>query len=159
MKRLALFSSDGKFRLELQREWDPLLPTVGWIILNPSTGNAETDDPTIRRCIGFASKFGYGGLRIYNLFAYCATDPNDLVLASQHMDVTGDEEGALALMEAGLAQCQGVIAAWGARGGIAAERAEMILARYSGMYCLGKTKLGQPKHPLYLPASTQLELL
>jgi len=74
----ADLSPDGFYRYSLGRRWTPgekLLVVIG---LNPSTADATQDDPTIRRCVGFAKRWGFGGLLMLNLFAYRATDPEEL---------------------------------------------------------------------------------
>src|SRR5262245_35048856 len=74
----AEFSDDRVYRWRLWRRWDhgPMLMVVG---LNPSTADEHTDDPTVRRCIGYAKRWGYAGLRMLNVFPYRATDPRELV--------------------------------------------------------------------------------
>lgn len=39
-------------------------------MLNPSRADATDDDPTVRRCLGFASAWGYGSLLIHNLYVF-----------------------------------------------------------------------------------------
>lgn len=161
MERMAIFSENRVHRLELTRGWDASKPRIGWIGLNPSTASGEVDDPTTLRIVDFTKRAGGGSFVLYNLFAYCATDPNELILAWQRgEDIWGDAAGALGLMGAGLMRCSKVVAAWGARGGVIPERLVTIRRDVSQkLYCLGKTKLGQPRHPLYLKANTPLELL
>ena len=73
----AVLSPCWTYRYELTRRWSSR-PLVGWVMLNPSTADAEADDPTVRRCVRFANAWGYGGLVIRNLFALRATDPSEL---------------------------------------------------------------------------------
>ena len=65
----AIISDCGKYRYQLWRKWDPSLPVVLFIMLNPSQADASEDDPTIRRCINYAKSWGYGGIYVGNLFA------------------------------------------------------------------------------------------
>ena len=74
----ADFSACGTYRYALRRIWLPAAPQVLFIGLNPSTADEKSDDPTIRRCLGFARSWGYGGLIVANLFAYRATAPSAL---------------------------------------------------------------------------------
>jgi len=74
----AVFSPCDRYRYVLWRTWKPHIPSVVFIGLNPSTADAQRNDPTIRRCIGFAQTWGYGGIIIANLFSYRATQPNTL---------------------------------------------------------------------------------
>jgi len=60
----------GDYRYHLWRTWDETRPRLLWVMLNPSTADGETDDPTVRRCIGFSKGWGYGSIEIVNLFAY-----------------------------------------------------------------------------------------
>jgi len=71
----AIVSDDGLYRYRLWRRWDAECPTMVWIMLNPSTADAEVDDPTIRRCIGFARREHCGGIEVVNLYALRATNP------------------------------------------------------------------------------------
>ena len=78
MKSGAIFSSCRKYRYALWRNWDETKPCVMIIGLNPSTADENENDPTITRCINFAKSWGYGGVCVTNLFAYCATVPSDM---------------------------------------------------------------------------------
>src|SRR5712664_2208515 len=73
--RSAGFSCCGLYRYWLRRHWDAELPPVCFVMLNPSTADAERDDPTIRRCCGFSRRWGYGGIVVVNLYAFRTSDP------------------------------------------------------------------------------------
>lgn len=88
----AGMSECGCYRYWLARCWDAELPKLVWLMLNPSSADAETDDPTIRRCIGFARTWGYGGIGVVNLFALRATDPRDIADESAVLGAMGDEQ-------------------------------------------------------------------
>ncbi|TDQ12201.1 DUF1643 domain-containing protein [Pedobacter metabolipauper] len=77
--KTAVISDCKKYRYELSRVWDDTKPKVLFIMHNPSTADANDDDPTIRRCIGFARKWGYGGIYVGNLIPYRCTDPKELL--------------------------------------------------------------------------------
>lgn len=113
--------------------------------LNPSTADAEQDDPTIRRCIGFAKEWGYGELLMGNLFAFRATNPAIMAAADDPIGPDNDMWLNELAEEASL-----VIAAWGAHP-IAASRAQQVVETLDDVKCLGVTKGGHPRHPLYLP--------
>ncbi len=119
-------------------------------MLNPSTADAERDDPTIRRCAGFARSWGFGGMTVVNLFALRATDPARLRRARDPVGRDNDRHIAAAA-SAGL-----VVVAWGVHGRLG-ERDRAVLALLSGCRpgCLGTTRGGHPRHPLYLPAATR----
>ena len=141
----ALLSPCGRYRYRLTREWLMGEGTVLFVMLNPSTADAETDDPTIRRCIGFAQRWGFRGLAVGNLFAWRATDPREL---RQAIDPVGPENDRH-LVEMSHA-ANAVIAAWGAGGG---RRGQYALRLLRGtVEHLGLTKQGYPRHPLYLRA-------
>lgn len=79
MKKHATLSDCGKYRYWLERSWEETgKGFVNWIMLNPSTADAEIDDQTIRKCIGFSKLWGYDGMHVVNLFAFRATDPESL---------------------------------------------------------------------------------
>ena len=79
MKRNATFDESGKYRYTLERTWDGQRERVLFIMLNPSDADEKKDDATIRKCIGFAKCWGYGGLMAGNLFAWVSTDPKGLI--------------------------------------------------------------------------------
>jgi hypothetical protein len=126
-------------------------------MLNPSTADATSDDPTIRRCLGFARDWEYGGIVVHNLFGLRATNPAEL---KTHPDPVGrdNDRWLLGAAESRLA----TVCAWGAHGHLH-NRAGIVLGllRDRGVtpMCLGRTQAGQPRHPLYIPANTFLKSL
>lgn len=154
--RGAVLSPDGRYRYRLTRRWNHELPTLPFIMLNPSTADAEQDDPTIRRCVGFARTFGFGAISVHNLYAYRATKPADLWRAG--VDIIGpdnDRRLRSLLSWAHLAAIP-VIAAWGAHAKEFRVYQVRTMPGAEQLHCLGLTKTGAPRHPLYLPASADL---
>lgn len=141
----ACFDSTGAYRYRLWREWDAALPSVTFVMLNPSTADAERDDPTIRRCIGFARSWGFGQLEVLNICAYRATDPRRLFAAK---DPVGPENASH--LRAATENAAMIVAAWGNHG----RGLNWPLFR-GCVHNLGLTKLGQPRHPLRILAETQ----
>lgn len=149
MKRAA-FSPDMLYRYTLWREWIGGEGLVMFIGLNPSTATDTLDDPTIRRCIGFAKRWGYSAYLMTNLFAYRATDPNDM---KEVEDPVGLENNTCLI---GMSkQASLVVAAWGVHGTFQ-NRAGYVSNMLGPMKCLGTTKEGHPRHPLYVKGDTQL---
>lgn len=149
----ADLSPDRVYRYALWRRWEHNAPYALFIGLNPSTADETEDDPTIRRCKRFAADWGYGAIYMANLFAQRATDPKEMVA---HSSPVGEENDSYLRR---LAHCAGVVVfAWGAHGGHMHrdKRVEEMLASYNPM-CLGTTKAGKPRHPLYIKADKQLE--
>lgn len=150
----AIISASGTYRYRLDREWEPDDGLVVWIMLNPSTADAEQDDPTIRRCLGFSREWGYGALRVVNLYAFRTSSPSTLRAAERNgTDVVGmlnDVHLCTAMKDTSIC-----IAAWGANGLRRQERT-IQLARDVGvaLHCLAFTAKGCPRHPLYLPADS-----
>lgn len=148
----ATFSDCGKFRYTLSRTIGPGPLRHGWIMLNPSTADATTDDPTIRRCIGFSRRECAASLVVTNLFAFRATDPRDLKAAKYPVGPENDHHiGKL------LETCHLVIAAWGAHAPDWRVREVVKLAGGSPLWCIGRTSKGQPRHPLMVKADQPLE--
>ena len=146
----AVISDCGAYRYWLERRWGPG-PTMTFVMLNPSTADASLDDPTIRRCIGFAKRENCGGLVVVNCFAFRATDPDALrgVIGDWRDGVVGAENEKY-LHEAITASDGPVVCAWGAFG--KTDPGHWVTQRYRdrGLWCLGTTKDGRPKHPLYI---------
>ena len=149
MMKTAAFSPDRKFRYALWRVWDERKPVCMFIGLNPSTADEFVDDPTIRRCESFAGSWGYGGLCMTNLFAYVSTSPRALYYAEA---IGWDNDTWLSYLAAhsGI-----VVACWGDFS-VARDRNEQVQKLIPNLYCLGTTKHGRPKHPLYLWKETKL---
>lgn len=154
MLRTAELSDDALYRWRLTRIWGSPRRLLTFIMLNPSTADALVDDPTIRRCIGFARAMELDGIRVVNLYAFRATKPADLWTAAD--PVGGKNNSVLqdALVEAKWADMP-VIAAWGAHARPA--RVEWLLRQpgASRLSALHVTKAGAPGHPLYLPAAAR----
>ena len=148
--RQANISPCGTYRHRLYHRWGDRSRVCGFIMLNPSTADDVEDDPTVRRCRGFAEREGCNGMVIVNLYQLRATDPRELL---RHPDPVGpgaDQEIATVAQ-----MCSGpLIAAWGTKGG---QRALQVAREWRGVLkCLGVTKDGHPKHPLYLAADAPL---
>lgn len=139
----------GDYRYVLRREWFPGGgQKVMFIMLNPSTADARKDDPTIKRCVGFAKAWGYSGLYVGNMFAWRATDPREL---PSGIRAIGPSNGSWLRYMA--RQSSLIIAAWGSNRRVA-ERAEILRGQFK-LRCLGVNKDGQPCHPLYLPGDAE----
>lgn len=146
----AVISPDGQYRYLLTRQVGPSPKVVTFIMLNPSTAEAEQDDPTIRRCIGFTRLWGYGQLRVVNLFAFRTSKPAGLRTAA---DPIGPENGEY-LSQA--VQKARVVCAWGVDGRYLDQDLVMLrrLAQLEVQpFALEVTKGGHPKHPLYVSFS------
>lgn len=142
----AEFSPCLKYRYELTRFWDGSNRHAAFVMLNPSTADANEDDPTIRKCVGFARRWGYGGIRVYNVYALRATDPNELKRSDNPIGPDNDSWIRRA------ASNEIVVAAWGTFR-VHPDRAQHVLGLLNGasVHCLRVTKEGRPQHPLYLP--------
>lgn len=151
MTSSAILSDDRKYRYQLIRRWsdEPLVNFVGY---NPSTADEKTDDPTIRREIGFAKDLGYGGLIKTNLFAWRSTEKRYILTTNDPVGIDNDRHILEAAKEVGTGN---VIFAWGVIPGRMANRESTIvnlLLTFSPR-CLRMTESGFPEHPLYLPSS------
>ena len=123
-------------------------------MLNPSTADAETDDATIRSCIRLCRSWGHGGLEVINLYGWRATDPGKL---SGVTDPVGPKNDLIA--EVAIKRCDLTICAWGAHHAAdkrAAEMLRLIRRHRPAAFCLGTTRAGAPKHPLYVKTGTPL---
>ena len=133
---------------------------VTFVMLNPSTADEWTDDPTIRRCVGFVRRWGYASLRVVNLFPLRATKPADLKRATD-----AERGGSLtdhyildACRHAGI-----VVLAWGAHGAdyperVASVRRMIALVATNRVVNLGWTAAGEPRHPLMVRADAMVRI-
>lgn len=157
MNGAATFSECGRYRYWLQRTVAAAPGKAVFVMLNPSTADEAQDDPTIRRCIDFARRWGYGSMEVVNLFAWRSPDPQELRVQSVYEDVIGSENDEYLTAKAAVADV--VVCAWGVDGEFmrrGREVAWMLAGAGVQLMCLGRTKSGQPKHPLYLRHDTEL---
>lgn len=145
----AVFNETETHRYLLRRRWAEGGSTLTFIMLNPSTADEDTDDPTIRRCMGFARREGAHALRVANLFGLRATDPKELLRHPAPVGARNEEFLRLAC----LPEHEAVVA-WGALPsglrGHAARMTEILALDGVRLRCFGTTASGQPRHPLYL---------
>ncbi len=163
-ERNVIISECGRYRYALHRrlaERDQ--KSCLFIMLNPSTADGTSNDPTIRRCIGFASDWGCDRLYVANLFAWRATDPKDL-----RKNGVGGGDVVGPLNQAWLAQLADVVThsepgpivcAWGPNGRYLRQDETVIgwLEEEFTLQCLGRAKDGSPRHPLMLAKTTALQ--
>jgi hypothetical protein len=141
----ALLSPCGRYRYELRRTWADGA-VCGWIMCNPSTADAHDDDPTIRRCVRFARRWGYGGIVVRNIYALRATDPAALRRDREPVGPDNDRHLLRAAADP-LTVC-----AWGNHAANRGARLVNVLtAAGARLRCLVHNAHGTPKHPLYLP--------
>ena len=150
----AVISDCGKYRYSLSRN---LAGGDGntclFIMLNPSTADATVDDRTIGRCKEFAKREGSSELVVANLYAFRATDPSELWACDDPVGIENDEYLSKLLKEHRSAIC-----GWGtnAKSDRVHEFLRLLWPTGADLYCLGTTKHGAPKHPLYLRGDTPL---
>jgi hypothetical protein len=159
--RGAVISPCGCYRYILWREIPegPRTRRCLFVMLNPSTADAIKDDPTSRRCLGFAKRWGCSAITVVNLYAFRATKPANLSAELMRgADVVGPDnlahvEQQLAIFRAGLGP---IVAAWGANPFATGQPTIQYWLRQSGALCLGMNKDGSPRHPLYVKADQPL---
>jgi hypothetical protein len=147
----ALFSECGRYRYRLERQWDPSKEAVCFLMLNPSTADAHSTDPTLRRCIVFAKSWGYGGLVIGNLFALRSPKPRLIYGCG---DPVGPENDLY--LRKMSESCERIVCGWG-RHGAYHDRASDVcrMLETSKLYALQVTAGGQPSHPLYISGKAE----
>lgn len=161
----AVFSNDRLYRYILRRRLEGYNPRrCLFICLNPSTADEVQDDPTVRRCRGFATAWGFGVLEVANIFALRSTDPKLLYTSTADLNIEpvgedNDQHIYLAARDANL-----VVLAWGNHGKHL-DRGQRVMESISNLRTqgvqiahLGLTNEDQPKHPLYLAKDTELQL-
>lgn len=148
----AHFSPGRVYRYSLHRTWNHDLDRARlalWVMLNPSTADEWALDPTLRRCEAFSRGLGLDGFEVVNLFALRSTDPAGLSAVSDPVGPGNDDAIRRAVARAGI-----VLVGWGAHP-LAVPRAAAFLRTVDRpVFCLGVTKSGAPKHPLYLRRET-----
>lgn len=158
----AVISDCGKYRYELVREWSTseLAPNtvnegqVVFCLLNPSTADADKDDRTITRCVGFAQNWGYSRMVVVNLYAYRTPDPDKLPECS---DPVGEDNDNYILKHAKEAAL--FVVGWGTKSPSPIRQNTVLdMLRSSGIIvqALGVNSDGTPKHPLYVRKETHL---
>lgn len=161
IQKTAEISPCGRYRYSLTRQWDAGAHLLPVIMLNPSTADAEHDDPTIRRCMAFARREQFGGIRVMNLFAFRATSP--AVMMAEANPIGPDCSAHLEMMLAESAKISiPVLVAWGTNGAHRRrDEAVKLSAKAFGadLVSLGVTAAGHPRHPLYVKGDQTLVAL
>lgn len=150
MEKGAILSDNRQYRYCLWRIWDNKKSLVMFIGLNPSTADENHDDRTIKRCIGFAKEWGYGGIYMTNLFAYRSTSPKNLY---EVVSPIGDNNDRFISEYAD--RCKLIIACWGNHGRYL-DRSLEVKKLINNLYCLELNNSGEPKHPLYVRKDQQI---
>lgn len=157
--RTAVISECGLYRYELVRIWNPHKPRLYFVMLNPSTADTLLDDPTIKKCVGFAGFNGYGSIAVYNLFAYRSTEPIELVRNWGRVDIEGPLNGDYIRA---IPRGEVVVCAWGSfveQHPRFFTRPTVVKSLLKGctLKCVRITKT-QPWHPLYVPYGELVDL-
>jgi hypothetical protein len=153
----TISGDDRQYRYDLYRRWDDE-PTLGWLMLNPSTADALVDDATIRRCVAIAKRDGYGGIVVRNLYAFRTMDPDVLFAQSEEDRVGPDNDDWIVRLRE---DAHKVVAAWGHEAGKRAAKRVKTVRRMCArngieLFCVGRTQDGSPRHPLYVKKDAEL---
>ena len=153
----AAFSPCGRYRWWLERVWQPAAPRLLFIGLNPSRAGGQCDDPTLRRLVGFAQRWGFGSLEVLNLFTRISPSPPVLRRAADPVGAETDvwmQQRLAANPQAPVWLGWGNQGAWRGR-----DRAVLALLQGRGLWALGLTAAGHPRHPLYVAGDVALQPL
>ena len=151
MESSAIISQDQKYRYLLTRVWDRQQRQLMVCMLNPSVADANKNDATISRLLVRAKTQNYGGIHVVNLYAYRATDPRNLLKArNSGEDIIGKGNDQIIAETAN--SCHSCLVAWGGHA-LSKERckpvADILMQSFLGLWAIGRTKDGSPKHPLH----------
>lgn len=163
----AVFSEDRMYRYMLARMWDdyfqvatgldaePTRPLMVFGMCNPSKAGASEDDPTIRKCLGFARRYHCGGILVVNAAAHIATDPRELRHA---VDPVGPHNATMIHRAFRSSLLTMRIGAWGRLEPQVSRRllSSLFALKQHDLWCFGTTKDGEPRHPLMLAYDTPL---
>lgn len=154
MDNLCHFSPDRRHRYSLIHRWDPLFGDrlILWIGLNPSTADESQLDPTLTRIRTFSQREGFDGFWMANLFGLRTPYPKEMMSAPDPVG-PGNDASLLAAAD----RCEKIVAAWGVSG-VYQERADAVVRLFAGreLWCLGTTRDGHPRHPLYVAGKQPL---
>lgn len=155
MENECQFSPDRVYRYSLRHVWDEISPRrrIMWVGLNPSVADENQLDPTLRRIRAFSQAWGYTEFVMTNLFAFRATDTRDMKAAA---DPIGERNDAMLAAAALSSSC--VVACWGVHGNHLERDWAVVKLLGGNLACLGRTKDGAPRHPLYVHSNTRLQL-
>lgn len=148
----ATFSDCRRYRYALWRTWGDG-PLLGFIALNPSTADETINDATTRRCIDFARRTKHAGLVMLNLFAWRDVSPAAMMRVKDPIGRENDEH-----LQRWAHQCHRLVAAWGVPGTFMARDQAVCKLLGQELWCLGRTKGGLPRHPLYIAKATPLQI-
>ena len=143
----AILSTDRVYRYSLIRTWNDALPRVCFIMLNPSTADETLEDPTIRRCVKFSESWEFGSLEVVNLYAYRSHNPCSLLVVNDPVGRENDKH-----IHAAVRRAKMTVVAWGTHGHRGPLRRD-VLPLVQIAHCIGVTKSGAPRHPLYVHSS------
>lgn len=153
--RTAVFDASGDYRYELGRRWGTG-SEVAFVMLNPSRADAAVDDPTLRACIQFAQRWGFGSLTVVNLFGYRTPHPKVLMQVSDPVGLENDEYVMRAVERA-----EQVVLAWGNCGGwLGRDQTILSLLKEHShkLHYLQLNGSGHPRHPLYIKRDVPLSV-
>lgn len=160
----ATFNADRTHRYRCWRTWDTSKPLLAWLMLNPSTADERDLDPTLKRVRAFSVGWGFGGFEVWNLWSLRSTDPAGLWALKREGYSATEAAINLTTILTERRRFSDAVCAWGdfsgcpssmrveaEKEGIAAARIVKDIGQHSlSLWCLGQTKSGQPRHPLYI---------
>lgn len=154
----AVISPCGLYRYRLERTVAMAGPVYAFFGINPSTADANLDDATVRKWIGFTKVWGGSRFIVGNVFAFRSTDVKALADAA---DPFGDDIGdhVTSIIE----EADILVPCWGRTDKVPPQLRHAFDVLMDALVSSGKpvmhfglTKGGDPKHPLMLGYDTPL---
>ncbi|RPF53925.1 DUF1643 domain-containing protein [Aquisalibacillus elongatus] len=140
----AEFDRERRNRYMLECEWDAGKPLVTFVLFNPSIGGVDESDLTLKRCLAYSRRWGYGSMRVVNLYSQVSTKPEELVPPKiEEVELNNF------YIKQSVDLADRVIFGWGVRPGNLYRIHEVIqMVPKEKRYCIYKNKtLEYPKHP------------
>ena len=154
----AVISACQQYRYRLERQIQAEGQVFAFFGINPSTADADLDDATVKKWRGFSKRNGVRRFIVGNVFAYRSTDPRGLALVDDPFGPDWNRHLVEIIQEADV-----LVPCWGTLGkmprdlkGAPAQLLAHLIASGKPVLHFGRTRCGQPMHPLMLGYSTPL---
>jgi hypothetical protein len=154
----AVISPCGKYRYRLERAVGQSGPVYAFYGVNPATAGPVQNDHTVRKWIGFVTRWGGSRFIVGNAFAYRATDVRELATVDDPYGPDIGDHITKIIEDADIH-----VPCWGRTDKVPAQHQgafdilrDALMSSGKPVRIFGLTKSGDPLHPLMLGYDTPL---